>query len=271
MNKENLNVSIVLYNPNFDEIQQLVSQLNKCKHINNIYLVDNSEKYNSSFCSCDAIYIFNNKNIGFGAGHNIAIRMSLTDGIKYHLVMNYDVGFSDDTIDKLYERMSIDLSIGLIMPAILNSDGTYQILPKLLPSPFDIFLRICGSSFVSLRRRISKYTMEGYYSRTMNVPIISGCFSMFRVEALSETGLFDENFFMYFEDFDISRRIHLKYQTLYYPKVAIVHEYQRGAMKNIRLFFVFIRSFVYYFRKWGWFFDSERRMINENALKQFNL
>ena len=84
-----------------------------------------------------------------------------------------------------------------------------------------------------------------------------------------EVGVYDDRFFMYFEDWDLSRRMHQKYKTIYYPKVSVVHGYESGANKDKRLFKIFVKSAIYYFNKWGWFFDSERNKINKKTLQQF--
>jgi GT2 family glycosyltransferase len=109
--------------------------------------------------------------------------------------------------------------------------------------------------------------LEEYYNKELNVPILSGCFSLFRVDALKDVGLYDEKFFMYFEDFDLSRRINSKYKTIYYPEVSIIHAHERGAAKSFRLFKVFVKSAIIYFNKYGWFFDFERKKINKSVLK----
>ena len=88
------------------------------------------------------------------------------------------------------------------------------------------------------------------------------------MEALQRCGLFDERFFLYFEDTDITRRIHRYFRTLYYPFVSVYHDYGNGASKDPKLFFVFIGSLIKFFNKWGWFFDSERRRCNKYFLKQ---
>ena len=75
---------------------------------------------------------------------------------------------------------------------------------------------------------------------------------------------------MYFEDWDLSRRMHQYYKTVYFPKVSVYHEYESGANKNKKLFMIFIKSGIYYFNKWGWIFDKERIIINKKALNQFN-
>ena len=57
--------------------------------------------------------------------------------------------------------------------------------------------------------------------------MISGCFTLFSVEKLKEIGLYDDHYFMYFEDWDISRRMHLKYKTVYFPEVSVVTRKQK--------------------------------------------
>ena len=50
----------------------------------------------------------------------------------------------------------------------------------------------------------------------MDVPYLSGCFMLFRVAALRRVGLFDERFFMYPEDIDLTRRIHAEFRTVFF-------------------------------------------------------
>ena len=70
------------------------------------------------------------------------------------------------------------------------------------------------------RKRLRKFQLQFTgYDKPMNVPYLSGCFMFFRMSALQEIGLFDERFFMYPEDIDITRRIHERYKTIFYPKL----------------------------------------------------
>ena len=86
------------------------------------------------------------------------------------------------------------------------------------------------------------------------------------MSALQRVGFFDERFFMYFEDVDLSRRIHKHYKTIYYPEAVIYHDYQGGSCRNFKLLKLFISSAIKYFNKWGWFFDRERLLINKATL-----
>lgn len=266
---KNINLSIVLFNSEFTQITNLVKKLQTNKSVNQIYLVDNSPLKNAAYENCGANYKFIGNNLGYGAGHNIAIKNSINDGIKYHLVLNSDIYVEKNTLDKLLEYLEANDDVGLIMPKIKNEDGTTQLLPKLLPSPFDLLIRIFSPLKILARKRSHLYVLADFMDKEINIPIISGCFSLFRVEALKKVGLYDVNFFMYFEDFDLSRRIHSKYKTIYYPKVTIIHSHERGAVKSFRLFKIFIASSIVYFNKYGWFFDSERNRINKKVFDQF--
>ena len=89
---------------------------------------------------------------------------------------------------------------------------------------------------------------------------------VFRSTVFSDVGLFDERFFMYPEDIDITRRVHRKYATVFYPYEKVIHDHGRASYKSVRMLFIHIRNMVKYFNKWGWFFDNERRRMNKAAL-----
>lgn len=263
-----LNISIVLYNSNFEEIDNLVRLLNISDYVNSIFLIDNSSIKNLLFENCNAQYIFNNENLGYGAGHNLAIKKSIQSGVLYHLVLNSDISFDNKVLPTLIKKMDDEHNWGMIMPKVLNIDESVQFLPKLLPTPFNLVIRVTPILRKLFDLVNEKYTLRRFSDVEMNVPIISGCFSFFRVKALKEVGLYDESFFMYFEDFDISRKVHSKYKTIYYPEVSVIHAHERGAAKNFKLFKVFISSAIIYFNKYGWFFDKERKRINTEVLNQ---
>ena len=104
----------------------------------------------------------------------------------------------------------------------------------------------------------------------MNVPYLSGCFMFFRVAALEEVGMFDERFFMYPEDIDITRRMHEQYKTIFYPYASIIHAHAAASKTSSKMLKIHITNMVKYFNKWGWFFDRKRRMINKQLLKELN-
>jgi GT2 family glycosyltransferase len=265
---KNLNASIVLYNPDFPKIAGLINVLKTSNSINHIYLIDNSPTSSVYFKNTNVEYIFQGKNIGYGPGHNIAFKKSMADDVKYHLVLNPDIFLESNVLDTLISCLEQKEDIGLIMPQIRNEDETIQLLPKLLPSPLDMIIRISSLLKRIAKKRSKLYVLEDYQNEEINVPIISGCFGIFRIESLKTVGLYDNKFFMYFEDFDLSRRIHRVYKTVYYPIVSVVHFHERGAAKKFKLFITFLKSAVIYFNKYGWLFDRERKQINNACLSQ---
>ena len=89
----------------------------------------------------------------------------------------------------------------------------------------------------------------------------------FRTAVLQKVGLFDERFFMYPEDIDITRRIHKYFRTLYYPQVAVYHDHAKESYVTRRMLWIHIKNLIKYFNKWGWFFDKERQEINRKTLE----
>jgi GT2 family glycosyltransferase len=273
LNDNLISVSVVLYKSNVDDIHRLMNCLQLIKIPVKIYIIDNSPldllRYN--FHNIDVEYIFNPSNPGFGSSHNIALKKSIEMGYRYHLVVNPDIYFQCNVVESLIEVLKNNRNVGMIMPQILNLDNTIQYLPKLLPNPFSILLRKIKFPNFLFKLIVNKYELRNVSKDCVcNVPVLSGCFTLLSLNCVKEVGFYDDNFFMYFEDWDLSRRMHEKYITLYFPKVSVNHGYESGANKSLKLFFVFLKSAIYYFNKWGWFFDKNRNLLNSRAIAQFN-
>lgn len=271
MKMPQINASIVLYHNKREQLKKVIDSFLGTQLDVQLYLVDNSaDDALKDLATLDSriIYIFNNANVGYGAGHNVALAKSIEEGVAYHVVLNPDLFFESKVIDNLYNYMQEHPEVGNIMPKILYPDGENQYLAKLLPTPLDwILRRFLPAKFTKNMTNKFELRYTGY-DKIMNVPFLSGCFMFFRVDALKDVGLFDESIFMYMEDIDINRRIHAKYKTLYYPDVSVYHEYERGSHKNFKLLLISIESSIKYFNKWGWIFDKERKTMNEKLLKE---
>ncbi|KVV13973.1 glycosyltransferase [Flavobacterium sp. TAB 87] len=269
----NISASIVFYCSDFNDFERVLESFFILNANITIYIIDNSPTniLKSNISDPKIHYIHNPSNPGFGAAHNIAITKAMASGSKYHFVINPDVYFDTDVISPMVDFMSQHKDIGMMMPKILNEDGSVQNLPKLLPSPYSIFMRKFKKPQNIYNAFINKYELRKVPEDAIyNAPILSGCFTLLNIEAIKEVGMYDDTFFMYFEDWDLSRRMHLKYKTIYFPKVSIYHGYESGANKSSKLFKIFVNSAINYFNKWGWFFDEDRVNINKKALAQFN-
>jgi GT2 family glycosyltransferase len=239
-----------------------------------LYLVDNSptDILRKLASRPNTEYIFNRGNIGFGAGHNIALRKAIGQA-KYSLIMNPDVYFDKGVLEKLSCFMEERPDVGSVMPKVLFPDKSLQYLCRLLPTPLDILLRKIDFKIFNFlfKERKSRYELKfADYNRIMNVPYLSGCFMLLRTKLLEDAGVFDERFFLYFEDVDLARRFHRLSDTIYYPDAVIYHNYERRSGKDMVLFRHLIASGIKYFNKWGWFFDAERKQLNSKALKDIN-
>ena len=270
-----VSASIVLFKNRIEVLQKALESVLKSPLISTVYLVDNSPTdILKSLQSTDSriIYIFNDNNIGFGAAHNIAFKLCSMKGFKYHFVVNPDIYFKDDVVEQMVRYIEANKMIGMMMPEVLYSDGRTQYLPKLLPNPLNIVLRKIKRPRSVYNKFIEKYELRSVPSDMIyDAPILSGCFTLVSIEAIKKVGGYDDAFFMYFEDWDLSRRMHQEYKTIYFPLVSIYHDYESGANKSWRLFIVFINSFWTYFNKWGWFFDNSRAHINSETLAQFDV
>lgn len=268
-----ISISIVTYNTSHRDLDLLLESFKTVESKICIYVVDNSPTSALSLYfegKSDVIYIHNPSNPGFGASHNVAIDLSIKNNVLYHFIVNPDVFFKDDVVTKMVDYMKTDKKVGMMMPQVLNLDGTVQNLPKLLPSPFSVLLRKLKKPRFIYEPFISKYELRNAQKDLIyESPILSGCFTLLNLKAVKEVGMYDDEFFMYFEDWDLSRRMHQKYKTIYYPKVSVYHGYESGANKSKKLFKIFVKSAVHYFNKWGWFFDLERRKVNKKTLDQF--
>ncbi len=90
-------------------------------------------------------------------------------------------------------------------------------------------------------------------------------------QALIQTGGFDERFFLYLEDVDLSRRVSgLGLNVQYCPDSMVVHESQRRSYQDFKFLIFHIVSAVRYFNKWGWLIDPERDRLNALCLSQLN-
>ena len=97
-----------------------------------------------------------------------------------------------------------------------------------------------------------------------------GSFMFFRVACFEKVGLFDERFFMYPEDIDITRRMHRYYRTMFWPEVTIVHAHKAESYKNPKMLRIHIVNIIRYFNKWGWFCDKERTLWNRRLLQELS-
>lgn len=264
-----ITVSIVTYKTDLQELSHCLKSLTS-PLISKIYIVDNSSSNNiANFCTqySNIVYIASN-NVGYGAGHNKALKLALKTKGEYHIVLNSDVYFNPSILEKLVNYMDNNTDIAQVQPNIIYPDGTMQYTCRLLPTPANlIFRRFLPSKMVE--RMNFRYLLKfNDHKKEMNVPYHQGSFMFFRLECFNKVGLFDERFFMYPEDIDITRRMHKYYRTMFWPEVTVVHAHRAASYKSKKMLKIHMWNMIKYFNKWGWFFDKERRTWNKQLLKE---
>lgn len=267
-----LNVSIVLYCPKWEEVAGLTRVLLQVKYVHRVYWVDNSPEETKTLPvdSERVVYHFNGKNLGYGAAHNIAIRESIYDDVPFHLVINPDIQLTPQALETMVEFAAAHAEVGQLMPHVVYPNGETQYLCKLLPTPVDVFARrFLPKRWTEKRNALYELRASGY-DKMMNVPYLSGCFMLLRTQAVLKARLFDERFFMYPEDIDLTRRIHRDYLTVYFPYVTVVHNHAQASYHSPKMLWIHVMNMCKYFNKWGWWIDKERDMMNRLTLDSIN-
>jgi GT2 family glycosyltransferase len=192
------------------------------------------------------------ENRGFGAGHN---RVLLDTDSDYHLVLNPDVELATDALAQGLSLLAREPAIAALNPYAEAADGRRQYLCKRHPSPGVLLLR--GFAPAWLRRRAARQ-LAHYEARDLcdgtevaDVPLLSGCFLLLRGRPARLCRGFDTGYFMYFEDFDLSRRLRPQGRLVYAPQVRIVHHGGYAANKGWRHVQWFLRSGLRFFRQHG--------------------
>jgi GT2 family glycosyltransferase len=266
--------SVVLYNTPKSQIDALFDSILHSSVELYLYVVDNSpEGYVPDLSALPASrfkYVKTGKNSGYGSGHNIALR-DVLESSDFHFVLNPDIHFGPNELEKMLEFMRDNGDVGQLMPKVLYADGSLQYLCKLIPNPVDLFLRrFSVIPFMPLlQKRMERFELRFTgYKKVMDVPYLSGCFMLFRVPALRVIGLFDERFFMYLEDVDLTRRVNAEFRTVFFPDACIVHHHARESYKNTRSLWIHVQNLIRYFNKWGWIRDPERTRVNRKVLRE---
>lgn len=243
-----VSASIVLYNENLQTLKKTVDSFLNTKIEKKLYLIDNSPKnvLESYFNSSEIEYIFVGENIGFGKAHNLVLNKVNS---KFHLILNPDVEFSSDIIPTLIKELDNDLKSSFISPKVIYPNKEEQFICRKHPTLFDLINR---------RLKVSKNQIESneYRNECLESPFypdfIHGCFMLFKTQDFKNLKGFDERYFLYMEDADLCKKIdETEKKKLYFPKVEIIHQHQKGSSKSIKLFFYHIVSAVKYFLKWG--------------------
>lgn len=271
-----ITATIVVYQPKMDWLLKSIhSFIDKDNFSKKLYLIDNSPTLNKeleNLASEKIEYIFNNHNAGFGKAHNQGIKKAIIEKSDFHLILNPDVEFDSEILIELANELRKDETIGLISPKIYYTHGEVQKLCKLLPNPRHLIARRIyrkGPQFERLSHELELGAFK--YDHWAEIPWLSGCFLLARTTHFEKIGGFDERYFMYMEDIDLSRRSLHYFKNIFYPNVSVQHVFEKGSYKSLKLTLIHTFSAIKYFTKYGWFFDKERDRINHETLQKLGI
>lgn len=166
-----LAISLVLYNNRAEGVAKLTESIRASTLAADLFVIDNSPLDHAAlFESCEsAHYARNEKNTGYGAGHNLVLKDTLAS-YDYHLVVNPDIFFDPQVLERIVGFMDEHPEIGHLMPKILYPDGRIQYLCKNLPRPWHLVARRILPPRLAARWN-DRYEMRyADYNRVMDVP-----------------------------------------------------------------------------------------------------
>jgi GT2 family glycosyltransferase len=205
-----------------------------------------------------AKFIQNSRNSGMGSGNNLGIRRASAK--DYILILNPDTELRPDALKKMADYLEAHAEAGLVGPKLVYPNGTLQQSYFRFPSLLmPLFRRTFFGKFA--KDYLDYYLLKNFdNTQVAEVDWIMGSCLMIRKNVLDDVGLFDERFFMYFEDTDLCRRIkQAGWKIIYFPFAEATHQHTRASahdpwylaiFKN-KLSRVHIVSALRYFRKWG--------------------
>ena len=191
------------------------------------------------------------ENGGFGTGHNTILPELTSD---YHFILNPDIQLTADTLSDLADWMAAHPDAVMARPGLCFPDGRTQHLP----------LRRCALRpmvyrqlpFLKFWEKYNRaYLMEGEdLSAPVEIEFCTGSFSAVRTAEFKAVGGFDEHYFMYVEDADLTQKMRTKGKAYLVPQYTAIHAWHRAAHRSLRPFLWQTGSLLRYFCKWGFKF-----------------
>lgn len=198
--------------------------------------------------------IENGINLRFAKGNNVGFKESKGE---YILILNPDTIIHDGALDEIVAFADKHPEAGAVGCKVLDPDGSYQGCNRPLPTmrtEWMLALHLGGLSFLSEFFNPGEYVgWKGTEERT--VGWMAGCFILMKADLLKKLGGFDEQFFYYYEDTDLCRRVwDAGYTVLYTPTVAITHLRGHSTKKRFPLGFEldkYVTRYRYYYKFGG--------------------
>ncbi|MEM7726712.1 MAG: glycosyltransferase family 2 protein [Cyanobacteria bacterium P01_A01_bin.45] len=189
------------------------------------------DEYNQEYPNL-FIGIKGKENLGFAKGNNKAVEASPS---KNYVLINPDVTFKSVVITKLQETLESAKDIAVVCPKLLFLDNSVQPSIRRFPTFLYLFFKL----FLGEKLQNRLYPFDYYYAQlpeavtTIEVNWAIGAFMMVSGEYVRLYGLFDERFFLYFEDVSLCLEAwQNNYRVLFDPSVSAMHLYPRKSTSS---------------------------------------
>ena len=181
---------------------------------------DGSREYLQAMRDIKAIY--NNDNAGYSRANNMGINAAKG---KYLLFLNSDTQVLQGSLDKMVDYMEKDNYTGVIGPKLISEDREIiQMSWEFFPNVFMEIIKKALSPKNIKSSGIIKKIARHLHRRTRSVSVITGASMLARAEAVRQVGMFDEEFFLYFEDTDLCKRIKgAGWKIVFLREAEVVH------------------------------------------------
>lgn len=173
--------------------------------------------------------IYNKKNLGFSGGNNVGIEHSLENGADYILILNNDTLVEPNFLEELINVLEKDPRNGVSVPKIYFAKGFEFHKNRYKESELGKVLWYGGGLFdwsnvIGHHRGVDEVD-RGQYDEIEPTELASGCCFLVKREVLEKVRGYDDNYFLYYEDADLSQRIIKKgYRIMYTPKSLVWHK-----------------------------------------------
>lgn len=187
------------------------------------------------------------QNKGYGGGHNAVLPLLQS---QYHAVVNPDIEVRADVLDAMADYMDAHPDVAITGPRLRFPDGREQHIAKRRPALLPLLARQLRLPFLAQYER--HYLMlDEDLSQPTDVEFCSGSFFVIRTDVFQKMGGFDEGYFMYVEDADITQKALQHGRAVFLPGVEVTHAWHRDAHRKPKQFWWQVRSMGRYFKKWG--------------------
>jgi len=175
---------------------------------------------------------------------------------RFHLILNPDVEISSEAVGKALEMFRGHGDLALLAPTGFSATGKPEFLSKAYPSVWVLGLRAFAPDWMRAlcQSALSRYEMRDQQGAGPLRPITlaSGCCMWVRRDVFDQVGGFDEGFFLYFEDYDLSLKMAQHGSVMQHGELKVVHHGGEAAKKGWRHVQWFVGGATRFFNRWGW-------------------